>query len=81
MCIKMMYNNHIYFKMYSNIKWQLSAMQNFNYFCTNLIHAIFQPKKPRPLQEMANVVLQRKNTGERRLSCNARMKEKENGAH
>ena len=56
-------------------------MQNFNYFCTNLTHAIFQPKKPRLLEEMANVGLQRKNTGEHRLSCNAKMKEKENGAH
>ena len=52
-------------------------MQNFDYFCTNLIHAIFQPKKPRPLEEMATVGLQRKNTIEHRLSCNARMKEKE----
>ena len=34
MYIKMMY---IYLRMYFNIKWQSSTMQNHNYFCTNLI--------------------------------------------
>ena len=40
MCIKIMYiqHNHIYLRMYSNIKWQSSTMQNLNYFRTNLIH-------------------------------------------
>ena len=37
MWIKIIYNNHIYLRMYSNIKWQSSTMQNCNYFCTNLI--------------------------------------------
>ena len=37
MCIKMTYNNHIYIKMYSNIKRQSLTMQTHNYFCTNVI--------------------------------------------
>ena len=60
---------------FNNAKLQLLLHQPTNQ------HAIFQPKKPRLLEEMANVGLQRKNTGEHRLSCNARMKEKENGAY
>ena len=27
MCIKMKHNNHIYLRMYTNIKWQISTMQ------------------------------------------------------
>ena len=36
MRIKMMYNNHIYLRMYSSITWQSSTMKKHNYFCTNL---------------------------------------------
>ena len=36
MCIKMMFNITT-FKNYFNIKQQSSAVQNCNYFCTNLI--------------------------------------------
>ena len=36
MLIKIIYNNHIYLRTYSNIKWPSSAMQICNYFCTNL---------------------------------------------
>ena len=38
MCIKMMYNIiTIYLRMYSNIKWESSTMQNHNFFCINLM--------------------------------------------
>ena len=39
MCVKMMYN-HIYLRMYSNIKWQISTMQNRDDCCTSLITSL-----------------------------------------
>ena len=40
MCVKMMYITKLHlFKMYSSVKQQRSALQNHNYFCTNLIRA------------------------------------------
>ena len=30
-------NKYIYLRMYCNINWQSSAMQNRSYYCTNLV--------------------------------------------
>ena len=46
----MMYSITIYLRMYSNIKQQISTMQNHNYFCTNLIFLYGEFIWPLPLR-------------------------------
>ena len=42
MCIKIMYNNHIYLRVYFSINQQSSTVQNCNYFCTNRIQCCLE---------------------------------------
>ena len=59
-------HNHIYLRMYSNMKWQISTMQNCNYFCTNLIQG-FSPLKE--LAKLSHFLSSRRTNLEKEPSC------------